>query len=195
MTSLKQFCSDCDVIDNIDVDNLWVIDKFILSKKLGYVCGPAGVLPKKEGKYIVRPCVNARMMAVGAKFMYLNTVDDIIPDGSFWCEIFKGRHRSFDYHWGDQVLSVEGFRDNPDKLDRFSHWKKIKEEFILPDFIQELANKNEWLNVETIGDNIIEVHFRYNDDFANHNSETIIPIWKENFYNSPAGDRIGFLLK
>jgi hypothetical protein len=187
--------SDCDVIDNIDVDNLWVIDKFILSKKLGYVCGPAGVLPKKESKYIVRPCVNVRMMAVGAKFMYLNTVDDIIPDGSFWCEIFKGRHRSFDYHWGDQVLSVEGFRDNPDKLDRFSHWKKIKEKFILPNFIQELANKNEWLNVETIGDNIIEVHFRYNDDFANHNSETIIPIWKENFYNSPAGDRIGFLLK
>jgi len=195
MTSLNHFCSDCDIIDNIDVDNLWVIDKFILSKKLGYVCGPAGVLPKKEGKYIVRPCVNVRMMAIGAKFKDLNTVDDIIPDGFFWCEIFKGRHRSFDYHWGNQVLAVEGFRDDSERLDRFSHWKKIKDEFILPSFIQEIANKNEWLNVETIGENIIEIHFRYNDDFANHNSETIIPIWKENYYNSPAGDRLGFILK
>jgi hypothetical protein len=38
------------------------------------------------------------------------------------------------------------------------------------------------------------VHFRYNDDFSNHNATTIIPVWKDEFYHSPSGDRLGFLL-
>jgi hypothetical protein len=189
------FISDCDVIDDINPKDLWVIDKFILSKQLGYVCGAAGIVPKQTGKYIVRPCINIRMMAAKASFIELNNTDDVIPDGFFWCEIFKGRHRSFDYHWGKQVLAVEGFRDDPNRLDRFSRWCKIDDKFILPNVIQDIADRYEWLNIETIGDKIIEVHFRYNDDFANHNADCIIPIWKEEFYESPAGDRVGFLLK
>ena len=42
---------------------------------------------------------------------------------------------------------------------------------------------------------MIEVHFRYNDDFANHDATTIIPVWSDQFYPSVAGDRLGFLLK
>jgi len=189
------FITDGDILNSIDVDDLWVVDKFILAKKLGYVCGPAGVLPPKEAKYIVRPCINVRMLSRGAKFMWLNTIDDIIPDGFFWCEVFTGRHRTFDYNWGKQILAVEGFRTDPNRLDRFSRWTKIVDEFKLPDFLQEIANRYEWFNVETIGDKIIEAHFRYNDDFANHNANIIIPIWKEEFYDSQEGDRIGFLLK
>jgi len=187
--------SDSGVIDNIDDNDLWIIDKFILSKRLGYTCGPAGVLPKEEGRYIVRPCVNIRMMSAGAKFVYLDTVNDVIPDGFFWCEIFKGQHRSFDYNWGHQKLAAEGFRDDPERLDRFSCWCRIDYQFKLPPLIQEIADRYEWLNVETIGDKIIEIHFRYNDDFSNHDAHTIIPIWKEQFYHNPAGDRLGFLLK
>jgi hypothetical protein len=190
-----QYVSDCDVIDNIDPKDLWVIDKFILSKQLGYTCGPAGVLPKQKRNYIVRPCINIRMMSAKATFMELNTIDDIIPDGFFWCEIFTGRHRSFDYNWGKQILAVEGFRKDPNRLDRFSSWCKVDDVFVLPSVIQEIANRYEWLNVETIDDNIIEVHFRYNDDFANHDANVIVPIWKEQFYPSPSGDRIGFLLE
>jgi len=189
------FITDGDILNSIDVDDLWVVDKFILAKKLGYVCGPAGVLPPKEAKYIVRPCINVRMLSRGAKFMLLNTEDDVIPDGFFWCEVFTGRHRTFDYNWGKQILAVEGFRTDPDRLDRFSRWTKIVDQFKLPDFLQEIANRYEWFNIETIGDNIIEAHFRYNDDFANHNANTIIPIWKEEFYASSEGERVGFLLK
>jgi hypothetical protein len=191
----KPLISDCDVINNINPDDLWAIDKFILSKKLGYNCGPAGVLPDKEGVYIVRPCVNARMMSAGAEFKHLNTVDDVIPNGYFWCEVFNGRHRSFDYNWGKQTLAVEGFRNDPNRLDRFSCWTKISDIFVLPEFIQNLADRYEWLNVETIDTNIIEVHFRYNDDFANHTANTIVPVWQDQFYHSPAGERLGFLLK
>jgi hypothetical protein len=187
--------SDCDVLDLIEPEDLWAIDKFILAKRLGYVCGPAGVVPGTAGRYIVRPCVNFRTMAMGASFVYLDSASDVIPTGYFWCEIFQGRHRSFDYHRGQQVLAVEGFRTDADRLDRFSHWVKIPDVFELPPLIQQIASRYEWLNVETVGNNVIEVHFRYNDDFSNHDADKIIPIWKEQFYHSPAGDRIGFILE
>ena len=184
---------DIDVFDSISSDDLWCVDKLILSKKLGYNCGPAGIPPALPGQYIVRPIVNLKMMGVGATIQYLDS--DSIPDGYFWCEMFTGRHLSFDYHWGKQTLAVEGFRNNTNRLDRFSRWTKIDKEFKLPETLQTVADRYAWFNVEVIGNKVIEVHFRYNDDFANHNANTIIPVWREEFYPSPAGDRLGFILK
>jgi len=192
MTAVPQI-GDIDVFDSIALDDLWCVDKLILSKKLGYICGPAGIPPPVPGKYVVRPIINLKSMSVGARIQYLDS--DLIPDGYFWCEIFTGRHMSFDYYWGKQTLAVEGFRTDPARLDRFSHWTKISETFALPKILQTVADRYEWFNVEVIGDKIIEVHFRYNDDFANHDATTVIPVWKEEFYSSPDGDRLGFLLK
>ena len=110
------------------------------------------------------------------------------------CEVFTGRQLSFDYFQGIQTLAVEGFRNDPLRLDRFNKWTKIDETFKLPKILQDIADRYPWFNVEVIGDKVIEVHFRYNDDFANHDANTIIPIWKDEFYVSPAGDRLGFLL-
>lgn len=190
---MKQI-GDTDLWDTINPEHLWVVDKLILARRLGYLCGPAGVPVPVEGRYIVRPCVNFRMMSRGASFMQLTPDSDIVPDGYFWCEVFTGRHLSFDYHHGKQILAVEGFRDS-DRLDRFSKWTKVHDVYTLPPILQSIADQNEWFNVEVVGDKVIEVHFRYNDDFANHNSETIIPVWKDQFYSSDCGDRLGFLLK
>jgi len=184
---------DIDVFDNISSDDLWCVDKLILSKKLGYKCGPAGIPPSVPGQYIVRPIVNLKMMGVGATIKYLDS--DSIPDGYFWCEMFTGRHLSFDYHWGKQTLAVEGFRSDTNRLDRFSRWTRVVDMFVLPEVLQNVADRYAWFNVEVIGNKVIEVHFRYNDDFANHNANTIIPVWQEEFYPSPAGDRLGFILK
>ena len=191
MTIVPQM-GDIDVFDSIASNDLWCIDKLILSKKLGYECGPAGIPPPVPGKYVVRPVVNLKMMSVGATIQYLDS--DSIPDGYFWCELFTGRHLSFDYHWGKQTLAVEGFRNNPSRLDRFCRWTRITEDFKLPEILQTVADKYPWFNVEVIGNRVIEVHFRYNDDFANHNATTIIPVWKDEFYSSPSGDRLGFML-
>jgi len=190
MTTVPQI-GDADVFDSIAVDDLWCVDKFILSKKLGYTCGPAGIAPT-PGNYVVRPIMNLKMMSVGASIQYLDS--DSIPNGYFWCEIFTGRHLSFDYNWGKQTLAVEGFRTDATRLDRFSRWTKIEDIFVLPEILQQVADRYPWLNVEVIGDRVIEVHFRYNDDFANHSSTTIIPVWRDEFYPSPAGDRLGFIL-
>ena len=184
---------DIDVFDSIALDDLWCVDKLILSKKLGYTCAPAGIAPGVPGQYIVRPIMNLKMMGVGATIQYLDS--DSITDGYFWCELFTGRHLSFDYHWGKQALAVEGFRSDSQRLDRFSHWTKILDTFELPVILQTVADKYEWLNVEVVGNRVIEVHFRYNDDFANHDANTIIPVWRDEFYPSPAGDRLGFVLK
>lgn len=192
MTAVPQL-GDVDVFVNIALDDLWCVDKLILSKKLGYICGPAGISPATPGQYVVRPIMNLKMMSVGAKIQYLDS--DSIPDGYFWCEIFAGRHLSFDYNWGKQVLAVEGFRNDPFRLDRFSHWTRVDDMFALPASLQMVADKYEWFNVEVVGDKVIEVHFRYNDDFANHNANTIIPVWQDEFYSSPAGDRLGFMLR
>jgi hypothetical protein len=191
MTVIPQL-GDVDVFDSIATDDLWCVDKLILSKKLGYTCGPAGMPPAAPGNYVVRPIMNLKMMSVGATIQYLDS--DSIPDGYFWCEIFSGRHLSFDYHWGKQTLAVEGFRNDPVRLDRFSRWTKINEDFELPEVLQTVADRYPWFNVEVIGNSVIEVHFRYNDDFANHDANTIIPVWRDKFYPSPAGDRLGFIL-
>jgi hypothetical protein len=189
---------DSDVWKFIDIQDLWVYDKLILAKKLGYQCGPAGVTPRKSDHYVIKPCVNFRMMGIGAFVEYLSNDgndDDKVPTGYFWSERFTGRHLSFDYHYGEQVLAVEGFRDDPERLDRFSKWVKVDDKFTLPYCLSLIADKYEWLNVETIGGYVIEAHLRFNDDFSNHNSDEIIPIWNEDFYESKCGDRIGFLLK
>lgn len=187
---------DKDYWSTTDTDDLWLFDKLILSRKLGYLCGPAGVAPPKEDNYIVRPCVNYRMLGRGAAFMKLSPEQhDSVPDGHFWCEVFQGRHYSIDYHNGEQVLAVEGFRDDPSILNRFSLWKKCNINFTLPLIIDAMAKKYEWLNIEVIGDKIIEVHLRYNDDFSNHTSDEIIPVWRDKFYKSESGDRLGFILK
>jgi len=188
--------NDIDYWDKVDSEDLWVTDKLLLAKRLGYYCGPAGLIPTQDNEYVVRPCVNYRMMSRGAQLMQLGpSYEDAVPDGFFWCEKFDGRHLSFDFNYGIQTLAVEGFRDNPKRLDRFSKWTKVGDIFFVPKELQHIVEKYEWVNLEVIGDKVIEVHFRYNDDFACHGSFTIIPVWNDEFIESRCGDRIGFLLK
>jgi len=186
-----QQINDCDVFNTINAQDLWCLDKLILARRLGYYCGPAGIAPK-PGTYIVRPVMNLRMMSRGAHITYLDS--DSIPDGYFWSEVFSGRHLSFDYEYGQQTLAVEGFR-NSARLDRFSHWTRVDDSFKLPAVLQEVANRYPHFNVEVVGSCVIEVHFRYNDDFANHTATTIVPVWQDEFYASKCGDRLGFILK
>jgi len=184
---------------------MWIYDKLIVAQHEGITSGPAGVSVPVAGQYIVRPITNIRMMGRGAKKCWLEPGDDeLVPDGYFWSEILTGDHISVDYHWGKPVLSVQGFRDNLDRFDRFDRWKKIDYSCALPDWLQALGDTQEWINVEYINDRAIEVHLRYNDDFANHNSNEIVPVWTGedtttppgwSWYASASQDRLGFWTK
>ena len=202
---MSMFVDDKDVWAQCPVDYLWIYDKLILARKLGYQAAPAGIPVPQPGWYIVRPITNIRMMSRGAKKLWLTPADtDSVPDGSFWSECFEGRHTSVDFHWGKQHLAVEGFRDDADRLDRFCRWQKITDTVTFPLVLQDLGQIAEWVNVEYVDNHIIEIHLRYNDDFSNHTGNIIYPVWRDRpfpqppgtrWYNSPGGDRVGFWVK
>lgn len=197
-----QLIDDLDVWPQCPTDWLWVYDKLIVARKQNILAGPAGIPVPCDGDYVVRPITNIRMMSRGASIQRLTQSNsDAVPDGYFWSEVLQGRHVSVDYHYGQQDLTVEGFRDDARRLDRFSYWAKISEVYALPEFLTGLGQIVPWVNVEYIGSTAIEVHLRYNDDFRNHTGDVIYPVWKDNplpqpvgstWYPSVGGDRLGF---
>ena len=86
-----------DVWKIIDPDDIWVMDKLILSRKLGYICGPVGTDVPKPGWYIIRPCVNMKGLGLGAEKKWLDGNTDHLPHGYFWCEWFEGRQTFYPF--------------------------------------------------------------------------------------------------
>ncbi len=172
-----------------DPEDLWIHDKLILSRKLGYVCGPHGVDVPRIGKYIIRPCVNFMGMGRGAYFdrFWTKTTDNKMPEGSFWCEIFKGKHISVDYVNKKQVLAVQGVRKTNTNLWRWSKWKKIESNIPYPDVLKKLKNNYKYINCEFIGDKLIEVHLRGNPDWALiPKAKELIPVFKDDIVIMPS---------
>lgn len=200
-----QFVSDCDVWHTCPAEWLWVYDKLIVARRQGILSAPAGVSVPCADYYVVRPITNIRMMGRGASVVWLEPGDnELVPDGYFWSQQLSGDHVSVDYQWGTPVLSVQGFREDATQLNRFNRWVKVANTIPLPNWLTDLSLLTEWINVEYIGGCAIEVHLRYNDDFANHNADEIVPVWKNHhsqmpfgwdWYESPAGDRLGFWIK
>jgi hypothetical protein len=169
----------------IDPNDMWVLDKLILSKKLGYNCGPTGLDVNKPGDYIVRPCVNMLGLGLGAQRVWLDKDTKHLPVGYFWCEWFDGRHLSIDYHWGKQVLAVEGHKSD-NTFTQWDHWIKVADRIKFPHILEEFKEKYEWINCEFIGKKLIEVHFRKNEDF-NNDIIHFIPVWQGENTVPPCG--------
>jgi hypothetical protein len=113
-------------------EDLWVLDKLILSRRLGYTCGPVGTDVPRPAHYIVRPCVNALGLGIGTQKIFLTKSTDHLPAGHFWCEIFFGRHLSVDYHWGEQKLCVEGIKDPKNPCWKWDKWIRVSDRIPLP---------------------------------------------------------------
>lgn len=187
----------------IDPDDIWALDKLILSRKLRYNCGPVGLDVPGPGWYIVRPCVNMIGLGLGSQKVWLEKETTHLPLGYFWCEWFEGRHLSIDYHWGKQVLAVEGHKSNA-TFTKWDHWIKVSDRIKVPEVISSLSKKHKWINCEFIGKKLIEVHFRHNEDFEG-NIIHFVPVWKGESTTPPEGytyreypdihDRIGAFIK
>lgn len=169
----------------IDPDDIWVLDKLILSRKLGYKCGPVGLDVPNPGYYIVRPCVNMLGLGLGTQKVWLDCDTAHLPVGHFWCEWFDGRHLSIDYHQGKQLLAVEGHKP-PNTFTRWDHWVRVADRISLPKFIKPFVQKYQWINCEYIGKRLIEVHFRHNEDFADGITH-FIPVWEGEDTDPPDG--------
>lgn len=160
------------------------MDKLILSRKLGYKCGPTGIDVPNPGWYIVRPCVNAMGLGLGAQKVWLECETMHLPIGYFWCEWFDGRHLSVDYHLGVQQLCVEGFK-SPNTFIKWDKWIKTTDFISYPNILKPFMNMPN-LNCEFIGGKLIEVHFRLNPDFEEDIQE-FIPVWEDQNTTPPKG--------
>ena len=187
--------TDVDAWQSANVEDLWLFDKLLLSRRLGYCCGPSCVPVPRPATYIVRPVTNLAGMGISAKFEYLTSSTLHLEPGYFWCERFTGPHLSVDYEYGEPVLSVRGFRDSEAPLWRWSRWQVTNT--VLPVPLPELA-KFPKLNCEFVGGSAIEVHLRHNPDFQYSNT-VATPVWEDqevdpalNFVASPDYKRKGF---
>lgn len=168
-----------------DPSDLWVLDKLILSLNLGYSCGPIGVDVPSAGYYIVRPAVNALGLGLGAEKVWIEESTDDLPLGFFWCEWFEGRHLSVDFKDGKCLFVVEGTKES-NTFTKWTKWEKVDVDCELPEILIPLVEKYQTINVEMIGDKIIEVHLRGNPDFVYGNKD-FIPVWEGQKIDVPKG--------
>lgn len=197
LAPLNMHIYDHQVWPTLDVKDLWVYDKLILSTYLGHLCGPAGLQLPYTGKFIVKPITNILGMGLGTyikDFTTTNT-DDILP-GYFWMEIFKGDHLSVDVVKGKTDVIYKGISSGPN---RFSKWIKLDNDIEHPQFIVDLSIKYGIVNYECIGNKIIEVHLRANPDWQKYKAKELIPVWNgdiipPNMVIDADGDRLGFVV-
>jgi hypothetical protein len=170
-------------------DDLWIFDKLILAKKLGYLCGPADVGVPESNNYIVRPCVNLAGMGIGAELRFLEKGRWDLEPGYFWCKPFKGRHLSVDYAIDpksrviEQGVTTEGFRSPTNPIWKFDRWVRVDDKLKINFMLTKLKGSYEHVNCEFIGGRLIEMHLRSNTDMGDYNE--IIPVWKNESITPP----------
>lgn len=158
-------------------------NKLYLAGIEGAVCG-TGHIPY-DGLWIVRPIINLEGMGIDANIGHL-CQGDLVPDGMFYCEVFTGRHITIDYvreegKWF-QSHTFQGF-NTPDNLIQFSKWVRIEYPFPIPRWLKRVEANH--INIEMIGDKVIEAHLRPNPDPVMY--DEFWPIWSNN--QLPPGDR------
>lgn len=175
-----------DVWDIINPEDIWLLDKLILSRYLGYKCGPVGTDVPFPDTYIVRPAINALGMGISAQTTYIEKSTDHLLPGHFWCEVFEGRHISLDFYLGKLVLAVEGVKNCKEDLVKWQKWTRVDFDYQLPDFLVPVSKKYTWINIELIENKIIEIHLRGNPDFWQNPEKPateVIPVWPSDELN------------
>lgn len=141
----------------------FIYNKLFIAKSQNLNCGTSNPnIPS-----IVRPIINLYGMGSGVYFLDHKSKNLNIPNKNFWCEILKGEHISIDIFknsYGIQdSISFKGI-SNDDQT--FDYWEYI--DFIIPNNIKNWINFHLYnfigiINIELIGDKIIECHLRMGD--------------------------------
>lgn len=211
----RKHMDDCEAWKKYPQYRKW-FNKLYVSQLLRYHSGPCGVAPDRDGWYIVRPIYNLSGMSIGAEKKYIKAGDTSkVPPGYFWCEWFEGTHYSTTYTFEHDLKPIWNIQScwsaEKDEL-KFTKWKRSNHKPEVPNQLKELSGVG-LINVEFIGDKVVEVHLR---DTPDPDYDEMIPIWEDdpaslvdsyekmgyNFINSyedadkfllPA--RIGFMVK
>lgn len=172
---------DCDAYQKYKHHRKW-FNKLWLAHKFNHVCGPAGSDIPKDDMYVVRPIYNLGGMGAGASLMQLKQDDyRSVPPGYFWCEYFNGTHYSVNYEWKTDHITGGEWKGTscwvgvnmPLNLSKFVEWQRSSFIPEAPKELNELSDVKD-INVEFIGDKVIEVHLRPSPD---PEYDHIIPVW------------------
>jgi len=164
----------------------WVYNKLLLSQALGYECAPHGILPKKYPVFS-KPIMNLEGMALGSRVW--NSADDAeYIAGHFWMPYFTGEHCSYDIQLlGGEVIHCKK------AIARYSKDNKVIEHWLIAngdlDEAQSLWKNllpefTGFVNFETMGGNIFEVHLRWAAEWYDwYNNGMLlfysVPVWWE----------------
>lgn len=206
-----KFKNDVEAFQQCNPDHRWIFNKLEVAKRLGHEANPISVPIPRDGLWCVRPVLNLEGMGAHAYIDHFYK-DQIIVDhpSHFWHEYFTGHHVSVDFYKGDVINACIGLRDNDKrvsdlKLWKWTEWRKVKPEHyssyhITADFIdrfrrtfKNILNSYDYLNVEMIGGNIVEVHLRP-DPYLDlwRENEIMIPVWTDKVYNEVKLSEDGF---
>lgn len=144
----------------------YLYNKLFIARSQGLKCGT-----KKDNvdklPVIVRPIINLVGMGKNSKTV-CRYKDISIPKDCFWCEFLTGKHLSYDIFINDHgIQDYIIFRGYPTEKGMFDKWKYIKNKKLPYKLIiwinKYLKNYNGVINLETIGEFIIECHLRMGD--------------------------------
>ena len=144
-----------------------VYNKLEIAKIQGLECNPFPIYPNKF-PIISKPIINLNGMGLGAKkIKNKREFYKDIESTNFWCEFLEGDHYSWDLILRNgKIIYSTSFYGKKWKFGTFKYWKEETNK--LPDNIYLIIDKylNNFtgsVNMETIGNKVIEVHLRMGD--------------------------------
>ena len=153
-------------------EHRWVYNRLEIALFQNIECAPMPILPNKY-PIIIKPIIN--MYGMGLNVLKINNEEEFFNqwhNNNFWMEFLEGDHLSFDIILNNgQILYNSCFKGhkNEDFVGKFDYWESLDiDNNNLPKIIYKLIDehfKNFYgcLNVEIIGDKIIECHLRMGD--------------------------------
>ena len=178
----------------------WVYDKLAVAVSQGLAAGPHGTSPPRFPVFS-KPITNLRGMGVGSRVLNSQAeYDEHYAPGYFWMVLLQGRHVSSD------VAVVEGeprwwrhVTGKPAGEGTFDYWIVHAEpdaaiETQCGEWIKKhLAGYTGMLNLETIGEKIIEMHLRFADQWPDLYGpgwvEALVELYERGEWSFPDDDR------
>jgi hypothetical protein len=180
----------------------WVYDKLAVALSQKLEAGPHGTPPPRFPVFS-KPIVNLKGMGVGSRVLHSQAdYDRHFAPGHFWMTLLDGRHVSSDLAVVDGVprwwRHVTG---KPAGEGTFDYWTIHAEpeadiEQRCGAWVRRhLAGYTGMLNLETIGDTIIEVHLRFADQWPDLYGagwvEAVARLYESGVWNFADADRRG----
>jgi hypothetical protein len=178
----------------------WIYNKLAVALSQGLDAGPHGTIPPRFPIFS-KPIVNLKGMGIGSRALFSQAdYDKHYAAGHFWMTLLEGRHVSSD------VAVVQGrpqwWRHVTGKAvgeGTFDYWTVHAESdtgIEMPCAVwveKNLPGYTGMLNLETIGDKIIEAHLRFADQWPDLYGpgwvEALVELYERGSWNFPDDDR------